>query len=72
MEETENTPTPKKKKVDGAKKIFLNAAREDVRMLSAITDREIFQRVVEAVLAYWRHHQQEDASADWFRIRLLV
>jgi hypothetical protein len=34
-------------------------------MLSAITDREIFQRVVEAVLAYWRHHQQ-DASADWF------
>jgi hypothetical protein len=47
-------------------------SREDAKMLSAIIDREIFQRVVEAVLAYWRHHQQEDASADWFRIRLLV
>jgi hypothetical protein len=34
-------------------------------MLSAITDREIFQRVLEVVLAYWRYHQQ-DAFADWF------
>jgi hypothetical protein len=34
-------------------------------MLSAITDREIFQRVVEVVLAYWRYHQQ-DAFANRF------
>jgi hypothetical protein len=31
--------------------LFLDAAREDAKMLSAITDREIFQRVVEVVLA---------------------
>jgi hypothetical protein len=55
----------KKKKVQDSKKIFLDAAREDVRMLSAITDREIFQRGVEVVLADWRYHQQ-DAFADWF------
>jgi hypothetical protein len=45
--------------------LFLDAAREDAKMLSAITDREIFQRVLEIVLAYWRYHQQ-DAFADWF------
>jgi len=45
--------------------LFLDAAREDAKMLSAFTDREIFQRVVEVVLAYWRYHQQ-DAFADWF------
>jgi hypothetical protein len=65
LEETENTPTPKKKKVDGAKKIFLNAAREDVRMLSTITDRDIFERGVQVVLADWRYHNQH-AFADWF------
>jgi hypothetical protein len=46
--------------------LFLDAAREDAKMLSAITDREIFQRVVEVVLADWTYHQQEDAFADWF------
>jgi hypothetical protein len=55
----------KKKKVQDSKKVFIDAAREDVRMLSAITDREIFQRGVEFVLADWRYHQQ-DAFADWF------
>jgi hypothetical protein len=34
-------------------------------MLFAITDREIFQRGVEVVLADWRYRQQ-DALADWF------
>jgi hypothetical protein len=33
LEETENTPTPKQQKVDGAKKIFFNAARENVRFV---------------------------------------
>jgi hypothetical protein len=42
----------KKKKVQDFKKIFLDTAREDVRMVSAITDREIFQRGVEVVLCF--------------------
>jgi hypothetical protein len=60
-EEGEETKGHKKKK----KVPFLDAAREDAKMLSAITDREIFERVVEVVLAYWRYHQQ-DAFADGF------
>jgi hypothetical protein len=45
--------------------IFLDAAREDAKSISAITDREIFKRGVEVVLADWRYHQL-DAFADWF------
>jgi hypothetical protein len=45
--------------------LFLDAAREDAKMLFAIADWEIFQRGVEVVLADWRYHQQ-DALADWF------
>jgi hypothetical protein len=55
----------KKKKVADSKKCFLDAAREDVRLLSGITDRDIFRRGVEVVLADWRYHHQS-AFADWF------
>jgi hypothetical protein len=59
------TKRPRATKRRSKSPLFLDAAQEDVKMLSAITDWEIFQRGVEVVLAYWRNHQQ-DAFADWF------
>jgi hypothetical protein len=64
-DEEEGEETKGHKKYRRKSPLFLDAAREDAKMLSAITDREIFQWVVEVVLAYWRYHQQ-DAFADGF------
>jgi hypothetical protein len=64
-DDADEEETTTKTKVTGSKKIFLDAAREDVRLLAAITDREVFARGVEVVLADWRYHHQF-AFADWF------
>jgi hypothetical protein len=45
---------------------YIHTARDHIRMLSKITDREIFQRGCDIVLAEWRCNH-EDEFADWFK-----
>jgi hypothetical protein len=47
------------------KSAYIETARDHIRMLSKITERSIFDRGMEIVLAEWRF-QHEDEFADWF------
>jgi hypothetical protein len=45
---------------------YIDIAREHIRMLAKITDRDIFQRGTDIALAEWRAHH-ENEFADWFQ-----
>jgi hypothetical protein len=45
---------------------YIETARNHVRMLSRITDKEIFDHGMDIVLAEWRCHG-ENVFADWFQ-----
>jgi len=44
---------------------YISTAREHIRILAKITDRDVFQRGADVVMAEWRCNH-ENAFADWF------